>query len=134
VLEWNPAKQSLTPIQRVSLLHEAPKPGITNTGCDTVLTRDGRFAYFANRGDDFIMSFHVDAASSKLTAFENHLRIPALGKTPRNFTLDPTERWMLVANQGSSNITIFARDAKTGELAAKGKSFPAPTPMCIVFV
>jgi 6-phosphogluconolactonase len=133
VLKWNPAGPALEPIQRVSLLHEAPKPGITNTGCDTVLTRDGRFAYFANRGDDFLMGYSVDPATGRLTPLSNP-RIATGGKTPRNFTLDPTERWMLVANQNSSLITVFTRNAKTGELAREGKSFPAPTPMCIVFV
>jgi 6-phosphogluconolactonase len=137
VLEWNAAAGSFSPIQNVALLAEgtAQKHGrITNTGCDAVLTRDGRFAYFANRGDDFLMSFHIDPATGKLTAFANDVRIPSGGKTPRNFTLDPTEHWMLVANQASSNLSVFARDPKTGALSSKGKNFPAATPMCIVFV
>jgi 6-phosphogluconolactonase len=40
----------------------------------------------------------------------------------------------LVANQSSKNLSVFARDPKTGILAGKGKNFPAATPMCIVFV
>ena len=55
------------------------------------------------------------------------------GKTPRNFTLDPTERWMLVANQDSNLISIFARDPETGELAEEGKSVEAEMPMRILF-
>jgi 6-phosphogluconolactonase len=135
VLEWNATRPSLTPIQRVKLLTDTPPPpGITNTGCDTVLSRDGRFAYFNNRGENFLMSFSIDPATGRLTPLGSDPRTGAGGKTPRNFTLDPTERWVLVANQGSSNIAIFARNPKTGEIAAKGKSFAAPTPMCIVFV
>jgi 6-phosphogluconolactonase len=57
------------------------------------------------------------------------------GKTPRNFTLDPTERWMLVANQDSNLISVFARDPKTGELADEMKSsVAAEAPMRILFV
>jgi 6-phosphogluconolactonase len=57
------------------------------------------------------------------------------GKTPRNFTLDPTERWMLVANQDSNLISVFARDPKTGELADEVKSsVAAEAPMRILFV
>jgi 6-phosphogluconolactonase len=136
VLTWNAADGSLHPIQRVSLLPDKTPagPAATNTGCDTVLTRDGRFAYFANRGNDFIMSFHIDPATGKLQPFAGDPRIPSGGKTPRNFRLDPTERWMLVANQKSDDISIFARNPKTGELAREGKTFPAATPMCIVFV
>jgi 6-phosphogluconolactonase len=55
------------------------------------------------------------------------------GKIPRNFTLDPTERWMLVANQSSNLISVFARNPETGVLAEEGKSFAAATPMCILF-
>jgi 6-phosphogluconolactonase len=57
------------------------------------------------------------------------------GKTPRNFTLDPTERWMLVANQDSNLISVFARDPATGELADEVKSSVAvEAPMRILFV
>lgn len=137
VLQWTAADGSLHPIQTVALLPAgtSTKHGdITNTGCDAVLTRDGRFAYFANRGDDFLMGFHIDPATGKLTAFDKNPRTSCGGKTPRNFALDPTERWMLVANQASSNLSVFARDPKTGELAKDGKNYPAATPMCIVFV
>ena len=56
------------------------------------------------------------------------------GKTPRNFTLDPTENWMLVADQNSNNLAVFARDPATGKLAKEGKTVACPTPMCILFV
>jgi 6-phosphogluconolactonase len=136
VLDWKPADGSLTPVQRVSFSPRAKDEQgrvFTNTGCDTVLTRDGKFAYFANRGDDFIVGFHI-AANGKLTEFPSQSKIWSGGTTPRNFTLDPSERWMLVANQRSSNLSVFARDPRTGILAIQGKSFPAATTMCIVFV
>jgi 6-phosphogluconolactonase len=136
VLTHNPADGSLTPIQRVGFSPRAKddqgRP-FSNTGCDAVLSRDGKFAYFTNRGDDFIISFHI-GADGKLTEFTSQSKIWSGGTTPRNFVLDPTERWMLVANQSSKNLSVFARDPKTGILAGKGKNFPAATPMCIVFV
>jgi 6-phosphogluconolactonase len=136
VLTHNTADGSLTPIQRVGF---SPRPkddqgrAFSNTGCDAVLTRDGKFAYFTNRGDDFIISFHI-GADGKLTEFASQSKIWSGGTTPRNFVLDPTETWMLVANQSSKNLSVYARDPKTGILASKGKNFPAATPMCIVFV
>jgi len=137
VVSWNKVDGSLTPIQTLALLPEGTPTKhdkITNTACDAVLTRDGRFAYFANRGDDFLISFHVDTLTGKLAPFTKNLRVPTSGKTPRNFALDPTERWMLIACQNSSNVTVLARNPATGELASEGKTFPAATPMCIVFV
>ena len=40
---------------------------------------------------------------------------------------------MLVANQDSNLISVFARNPETGELAGEGRSFAAATPMCILF-
>lgn len=136
VLQYNAADGTLSPIQNVSLSPRTKSDDgrpFSNTACDAVLTRDGKFAYFANRGDDFIMGFHI-AADGKLTEFPSQSRIWSGGTTPRNFTLDPTERWMLVANQVSSNLSVFARDPATGILSSKGTNTPAATPMCIVFV
>jgi 6-phosphogluconolactonase len=137
VLEWSSVDGTLSSIQHVPLSPRKTAPDGTkfsNTACDTVLSRDGRFAYFANRGDDFLKSFHIDPATGKLIEFKTSFRTSCGGKTPRNFTLDPTERWMLVANQNSSYLSVFARDPKTGVLSNESKNVPAATPMCIVFV
>jgi 6-phosphogluconolactonase (cycloisomerase 2 family) len=40
---------------------------------------------------------------------------------------------MLMANQDSNWISIFARNPQTGELASEGKNVDAPTPMRILF-
>jgi 6-phosphogluconolactonase len=128
VLKWSKADGSLTFVSRVKLL-----PSVSHarsTGCDTVITKDGRNVYFANRGDDFIFAFTADPESGAVTPIG---RTISGGKTPRNFTLDPTERWMLVANQDSDMISVFARDPQTGALASEGKSYPAAAPMCILF-
>ncbi len=136
ILKWNKADGSLTRIDTVHLLPpNAPLPNPKdapqgNTGCDTVIAKDGRFVYFANRGTDFLYSFKADPSTGALTPME---RTSSGGKTPRNFTLDPTEHWMLVANQNSSNLAVFRRDLTSGELANKGNTIDCPTPMCILF-
>jgi 6-phosphogluconolactonase len=128
VLKWNKADGSLTFVSRINL---QPKTGHwTNTGCDTVITKDGRNVYFANRGDDFIGAFSADPASGMLKPIG---RTSSGGKTPRNFVLDPTERWMIVANQESDQLSVFKRDSQTGELSKEAKSYPCPAPMCILF-
>jgi len=128
VLKWNKADGSLTFVSRTDLL---PKMGQwTNTGCDTVITKDGTNVYFANRGDDFISAFSVNPETGALTPIA---RTPSGGKTPRNFVLDPTEKWMVVANQNSDQLTVFSRDLHTGELTHEPRSYPCPAPMCILF-
>jgi 6-phosphogluconolactonase len=133
VLEWQKSDGSLTLVTTIRLLPPDSTGASTgiSTGCDTVISRDGRFVYFANRGDNFLYAFKADFATGKLTPMK---RSSCGGKTPRNFTLDPTERWMLVANQDSNLISVFARDPKTGELADEGKNVEADTPMRILFV
>jgi len=130
VLDWHKTDGSLTLVERIELL-PADYHGTTR-GCDTVITRDGRFVYFANRDDNFLYAFKADAKTGKLTPMK---RSNCGGKTPRNFTLDLTERWMLVANQDSNVISVFARDPETGLLSDEIKSSVAvEAPMRILFV
>ncbi len=129
VLEWHKSDGSLTLLTHINLLPE-DYHGLTR-GCDTVITRDGRFVYFANRDNDFLYSFKCDPKTGALTPMA---RSNCGGKIPRNFTLDPTERWMLVADEDSNLVSVFARNPVTGKLANDGKSFAAAAPMCILFL
>ena len=128
VLKWNKADGSLSLISREKLSPRMVHG--TNTGCDTVISKDGKNVYFANRGDDFIFSFTAKPQTGMLAPIG---RTPTGGKTPRNFVLDPTERWMVVANQNSDQLTVFPRDPQTGELTNQPKSYACPAPMCILF-
>src|SRR5271166_6144249 len=128
VLEWSKTDGSLTLVKRIELLG-AGYTGDTHA-CDTVISRDGKSVYFANRGDNSIYFFHADEKTGSLTPSG---RFDCGGKSPRNFVLDPTERWMLVANQVSNQISVFARNPEAGTLAKEGKSFPIQAPMCILF-
>jgi len=128
VLEWSKGDGGLTLVTRIELL-PAGYTGDTHA-CDTVISKDGRFVYFANRGDNSIYFFHADEKTGSLT---REGRFDCGGKIPRNFVLDPTERWMLVANQSSNQISVFARSPETGTLAAQRKSIPVAEPMCILF-
>ena len=128
VLDWNKANPRLRLLTQIRLLPK--KSHAKSTGCDTVITKDGKNVYFANRGDDFIFAFTANPQTGALTPIG---RTPSGGKTPRNFVLDPTERWMVVANQDSDQLSVFARDPLTGELTPGPKSYPCPAPMCILF-
>jgi 6-phosphogluconolactonase len=128
VLKWDGDGGTLTTGQTLKLPLQ-PQLGPV-TGCDIVLSKDARFAYVANRGDDFIATLAVSSDGSRLT-FQR--RSTCGGKIPRHLTLDPTERFLLVANQGSDNITVFPRDINSGHLSEMGKSFPLAKPQCLVF-
>jgi len=128
VLHWDAAKGLLHRVQRIKLIPE-DYHGPTR-GCDIVLDHTGRFAYAANRDYNCLVSFAVHPGDGTLTFLA---RSSCGGKTPRDLTLDPTERWLLVANQDSDQISVFARDAKTGRLAESGKEFPLSKPQCLVW-
>ena len=128
VLRWSLADGSLSLVTTINLLPEGYH-GPTRA-CDTVITRDGKFVYFANRDNNFLYSFRAEFESGKLIPIA---RSNCGGKTPRNFVLDPTENWMLVANQDSNLISVFRRNPQTGALADEGKSFAAAEPMRSLF-
>lgn len=128
VLAWDRNKGTLQSVQKVSLI-PADYHGVAR-GADIVITRDGRFAYAANRDYDCLVSFAVDPKDGRLTLLA---RGSCGGKIPRHLTLDPTERFVLVANEQSDHISVFARDVKTGKVAETGKDFPIAKPQCLVW-
>jgi 6-phosphogluconolactonase len=128
VLHWDGTRGAFEQVQEIALLPEGYK-GPTR-GCDIVFDSKGKFAYVANRDNNFMASFTVSDADGKLTMLG---RTSCGGKTPRHIALSPNDRWLLVANQDSANISVFARDAGTGKLADSGKSFELDSPMCLVF-
>jgi 6-phosphogluconolactonase len=129
VLQWHPEGGTLQLVQKLSLTPNGYH-GPTSTGCDIVITRAGEFAYAANRGHDCLVSFRVDPDSGRLTMLG---RTTSGLKVPRDLTLDPSERFLLTANQVGNTISVYERDAETGLLATNGKSFPISRPQCLVF-
>lgn len=129
LLNWDPATGGLTLVEKTELL---PKDfhGVSRAA-EIVFAKDGRFAYGANRDDDFLATFNADPSSGKLSSIR---RSPCGGKTPRHIALDPTEKWILVANQDSDLIAVFGRNEKSGRLAVKGSTAPIQSPQCLVFV
>ena len=95
-----------------------------------VVSPDGRFVYGSNRGHDSIAIWAVDGEDGQLSSLDH---VPSGGETPRNFTLDPSGAWLLVANQDSDNVVVMGRDAQTGLLADPTAIVDVPTACCLVF-
>ena len=104
---------------------------VPNTAAEIAVTRSGHFVYASVRGINELSVLRVHPGQK--TALEAVQRISCGGDGPRFFALDPSERWLLCANQKSSTVTIFARDAQTGHLTPHSKQ-SAPSPMCIIWV
>lgn len=67
-----------------------------NTSADIHVSPDGRFLYCSNRGHDSIAAFKINPLNGELTFLAHE---STGGKTPRNFAIDPTGGFLLVANQ-----------------------------------
>lgn len=96
------------------------------------LSPDGRFLYATNRGDaNEILSYAVNPSDGHLKLLG---RTSTLGKTPREFAIDPTGRWLIVGNQDSDSAYFFRRNPDTGELASDPKRLEIGSPVDFKFV
>jgi 6-phosphogluconolactonase len=53
---------------------------------------------------------------------------------PRNFTFDPTGKWLLVSNHDSNNAVVFRVDDRPGRLTQTGEPVEVPNPFCLRFL
>ena len=102
-----------------------------NYCADIHVSDDGRFLYGSNRGDNSIALYIIESASQRLINFGT---VITEGNWPRNFTLSPNGKYMLVANQNSGNITVFKIHHETGVPEFTGKEIKLPSPVCIEFL
>ena len=54
-------------------------------------------------------------------------------KIPRNFNIDPSGKWMLVANQDGASVVVFAIGAD-GLPKPTGTRVEVPNPVCVKFL
>ena len=121
----------LTRKQVISTLpkDEARKKGST---AEVVVHPSGTFVYVSNRDPyNSIAIFSIAPKTRELTAVGHEARGI---KTPRNFAIEPTGQFMLVANQSGNTVISFRIDGKTGELTPTGSSVEVASPVCVRFV
>lgn len=100
------------------------------SAADIHFTADGRYMYATDRGDaNTITAFKVHS-NGKINMVQS---ISTQGCGPRNFVIDPTENYILVANQETNNVTIFKRDRLSGMLTDTGKKIELCAPVCLLF-
>nr|WP_294896021.1 lactonase family protein [uncultured Pedobacter sp.] len=100
-------------------------------GADIHLSNDGKFLYTSNRGTANEIAIFKVEKNGKLTKVAN---VSTKGKGPRNFTIDPTDNFLLVGHQYTDDIFVFRRDKKTGLLSYTGEMLKVGSPVCLKFV
>jgi 6-phosphogluconolactonase len=101
----------------------APDFAGKKSGAEIALSRNGRYLYISNRGENAIVVYAVNARTG---ALHEEQRIGSQGEVPWSFAFDPSGRWMLVANETSGNVAVFKVDPATGRLAATEESLSVP--------
>jgi 6-phosphogluconolactonase len=115
--------------QTVTLLPDG-FTGITGAA-DIHVSPDGRFLYASNRGEaNDISIFSINQETGMLTFVD---RKSSNGRGPRNFVIDPTGSFLLVANQNTDSIVTFRIDKNTGKLTDTYYKIEIGNPVCLKF-
>ncbi len=126
---FNYKNGSLEKIETISTL---PNNYTEKSYCaDIHISPDGKFLYGSNRGHNSLAVFAINEKDGTLKLVEI---VPINGNWPRNFMIDPSGNFALVANEKSDNITIFKRDKITGKLTATGKEIKVSMPVCLKMI
>ncbi|MFE3866688.1 lactonase family protein [Flavobacterium sp. LS2P90] len=97
---------------------------------DIHISHDGKFLYASNRGEANTITIFKILKNGKLLLKG---QASTLGKGPRNFAIDPSGKFLLVAHQYTNDVVIFKRNKTTGALADTGKRINLCSPVCLVF-
>lgn len=101
----------------------------TNACADIHTGKNGKFLYGSNRGENTIVTYAI--GDDGLLTLAGHTQ--SGGNWPRNFVIDPSGRFLLVANQRSDEISVFRIDPKTGLPAEPAVNFKNRAPSCLKF-
>jgi 6-phosphogluconolactonase len=96
------------------------------------ITPDGKYLYASNRANNNnIVMYSINQASGELTMLGHQ---PTNGKTPRSFAIDPSGRFLLVANQDGNSVVTLKIDPLTGLLSDTGLKTTVSFPLCVTFI
>ncbi len=127
---FNYADGKLTSIQNIDM--ETPEFKGVNGAADIHLSPDENFLYASNRGEaNDLVVYKINKTTGKLTFVQ---RQSTFGNAPRNFAIDPTGNFLLVANQNTDDIYTFKINKTTGKLTFTGTKLELSHPVCLKFV
>lgn len=108
-----------------------PQPTGTGPGtsypAQIAVTRDGAYAYLANRGHNSLTRYAVEQDGARLRLLDT---VPVGGDFPRQIALSPGGNLLFAANQRSGTVSVFHVDADSGRLDRAGTPFASPVAVC----
>jgi 6-phosphogluconolactonase len=95
------------------------------------VSKDGKFIYTSMRSDNTIRLFAFDPIAESLSYIASY---PTEGLTPRDFTIDASGKWLLVAHQDSDTISIFNVNSYNGTLSFHKTVNDIDSPVCLAWL
>ncbi len=121
---------TLKQIQSVNMLTPEMKGNIGSAAIR--ISPDGKFLYASNRGNgNEIVGYSINPDNGMLTFVS---RTTSLGKGPRDFIIDPSGKYLIVANQNSDTIYVYKRDVTSGRLSYIVSKLSIGNPVCLKMV
>jgi 6-phosphogluconolactonase len=127
VFSRDSATHALAPVQTLSSVMPGDPQG---QSAEIALSADGDHLYVSNRGPNSIAVFDVTEATGQLSL---KATVSTGGNWPRDFKLDPSGRFIVLGNNRSGDVLVFALDAATGLPVATGVHVPLNQVSSIVF-
>jgi len=147
VFAWDAVRGTLRELQNVSTLREGWQGA--RWSAQVVVHPNGRWVYGSNRDDngvnpqprrrigtafiesDDIVVFRIDQSTGMITTVGHQY---SGGKNPRNFNIDPSGRFMIVAHQDTDEIVSFRINQTNGMIEPTGHVIRnIAEPLCIQF-
>ena len=91
----------------------------------------GKFIYTSMRSDNTIRLFAFDPITESISFIASY---PTQGLTPRDFTIDASGKWLLVAHQDSDTISIFNVNSYNGTLSFHKTVNNIESPVCLAWL
>ncbi|HCD06650.1 lactonase family protein [Companilactobacillus crustorum] len=127
VMEYDAETAGLTLVDEA----EAAKDEQKNTTAAIRISKDGKFLYASTRGANTIATFNIDPNGDRLKKINS---VSTSGRGPRDFELDPSEKYLVAANQDSDDLAIFKRNPNKGILTNLGNNVAIPECTCVHFI
>ncbi len=101
----------------------------TNSAAAIRMHPNGKYLYISNRGYHAIHGFRVQPDGTLESIGEAREAID----TPRDFNIDPSGHFLLVANLATNDLAVYRIDPATGQMRFVRKSASLSEPSCIEF-
>jgi 6-phosphogluconolactonase len=100
-----------------------------NYCADIHIGKNGSRLYCSNRGENSIVTFMIGSDGTLTPSGKTS----CAGNWPRNFTIDPSGKYILMGNQKSGNITVLKIDRKSGVPSKVTQNINIKSPACLKF-